>query len=193
MNSKSEVDDFVLGPSDGSARSSVGAALKDTETTISISWIGGAQIKEPSRAWDVDSMYEAAAAFPAAVSKCPQRTWAILTPYKANRSFVKWSTGGPVKTLQYDLIASYTAELFDSFMDYKLLLKDVQNIISNRKDYRQRVGVVDAIDTNLRTLLSVRGALRDEQTKIVEAVSWDWQSFMMIQVLLTAFCDRLVF
>ncbi|KAF7526536.1 hypothetical protein G7054_g10736 [Neopestalotiopsis clavispora] len=170
MNSKSEVDEFVLGPSDSSTRSSMATALRDTETTISISWIGGAQIKDASRAWDIDSMYEAAAAFPAAVAQCPQRTWAILTPYKANRSFVKWSAGGLVKTLQYDLIGSYTAELFDSFMDYKLLLKEIQNIISNRKDYRQRYGVVDAIDTSLRTLLSVRGAMRDEQTKIVEAI-----------------------
>ncbi|EKJ79151.1 hypothetical protein FPSE_00752 [Fusarium pseudograminearum CS3096] len=170
MNSKTEVEEFVLGPSDNSSRSTLATALKDTETTISISWIGGAQIKDASRAWDIDSMYDAAAAFPAAVAQCPQRTWAILTPYKANRSFVKWSTGSPVKTLQYDLIASFTAELFDSFMDYKMLLKDVQNIISNRKDYRQRIGVVDAIDTNLKTLLSVRGALRDEQTKIVEAI-----------------------
>ncbi|EYB33368.1 hypothetical protein FG05_10572 [Fusarium graminearum] len=170
MNSKTEVEEFVLGPSDNSSRSTLATALKDTETTISISWIGGAQIKDASRAWDIDSMYEAAAAFPAAVAQCPQRTWAILTPYKANRSFVKWSTGSPVKALQYDLIASFTAELFDSFMDYKMLLKDVQNIISNRKDYRQRIGVVDAIDTNLKTLLSVRGALRDEQTKIVEAI-----------------------
>ncbi|KAK6725252.1 hypothetical protein SNK04_004057 [Fusarium graminearum] len=170
MNSKTEVEEFVLGPSDNSSRSTLATALKDTETTISISWIGGAQIKDASRAWDIDSMYEAAAAFPAAVAQCPQRTWAILTPYKANRSFVKWSTGSPVKALQYDLIASFTAELFDSFMDYKMLLKDVQNIISNRKDYRQRIGVVDAIDTKLKTLLSVRGALRDEQTKIVEAI-----------------------
>ncbi|CEI67563.1 hypothetical protein FVEN_g5653 [Fusarium venenatum] len=170
MTSKDEVEEFVLGPSDNSVRSNLASALKDTETTISISWIGGAQIKEASRAWDIDSMYAAAAAFPAAVAQCPQRTWAILTPYKANRSFVKWSTGSPVKTLQYDLIASFTAELFDSFMDYKMLLKDIQNIISNRKDYRQRIGVVDAIDTNLKTLLSVRGALRDEQTKIVEAI-----------------------
>ncbi|OBS29592.1 hypothetical protein FPOA_03529 [Fusarium poae] len=170
MNSKDEVEDFILGPSDNSVRSTLATALKDTETTISISWIGGAQIKEAGRAWDIDSMYASAAAFPAAVAQCPQRTWAILTPYKANRSFVKWSTGSPIKTLQYDLIASFTAELFDSFMDYKMLLKDVQNIISNRKDYRQRIGVVDAIDTNLKTLLSVRGALRDEQTKIVEAI-----------------------
>ncbi|KAL6922421.1 hypothetical protein ACHAPO_010842 [Fusarium lateritium] len=170
MSSKDEVEDFVLGPSDNSVRSTLATALKDTETTISISWIGGAQIKEAGEAWDIDSMYAAAAAFPAAVAQCPQRTWAILTPYKANRSFVKWSTGSPVKTLQYDLIASFTAELFDSFMDYKMLLKLVQNIISSRKDYRQRIGVVDAIDTNLKTLLSVRGALRDEQTKIVEAI-----------------------
>jgi hypothetical protein len=120
--------------------------------------------------WDITSMYAAAAAFPSSVAKCPQRTWAILTPYKANRSFVEWTLRSGVKTLQYDLITSYTAELFDSFMDYKLLLKQVQKILSNRSKYRQRTGVVDAIDTDIRTLLSLRAAFRDEQTKIVEAV-----------------------
>lgn len=96
---------------------------------------------------------------------------AILTPYKANRSFVETYYKSPLQTLQYELISSYTAELFDSFMDYKLLLKRVQAIINDRSAYRRQLGIVDAIDTSMRTMLSVRSALRDEQTKIVEAVS----------------------
>lgn len=93
-----------------------------------------------------------------------------MTPYKANRSFVETYHKSPLQTLQYELISSYTAELFDSFMDYKLLLKRVQAIIKDRGAYRRQFGVVDAIDTSMREMLSVRSALRDEQTKIVEAV-----------------------
>ncbi|KAK3367915.1 hypothetical protein B0H63DRAFT_404700 [Podospora didyma] len=171
-SAKPEAEDFVLGPTTGEGlmSSALGSALKNTQTTISINWMGGGQIKEPTQSWDIDSMYAAAAAFPASVAQCPQRTWAILTPYKANRSFVNWSMGSPIKTLQYDLISSFTAELFDRFMDYKLLLKRAQNILSNRKSYRQRIGVPNAIGTDVSTLLCLRAALRNEQTKIVEAI-----------------------
>ncbi len=94
-----------------------------------------------------------------------------MTPYKANRSFVDWTLKHSlVKTLQYDLISSYTAELFDRFMDYKILLKRAQHILTNRKSYRQRIGVANAIGTEVATLLCLRAALRNEQTKIVEAV-----------------------
>ncbi len=74
------------------------------------------------------------------------------------------------KTLQYDQISTFTAELFDNFMDYKLLLKKVQNIIQFKDSYETKLAV-NAIDTTMTTLLSVKSALRKEQSKIVEAVS----------------------
>lgn len=94
-----------------------------------------------------------------------------MTKYKANHNFVTKFNMHLFKTLEYDQISSYTAELFDSFMDYKLLLKQLQNIINNRSAYQAKPLVPDAIDTSMATLLSVRSALREEQTKIVEAVS----------------------
>lgn len=72
--------------------------------------------------------------------------------------------------LEYDQISSFTAELFDNYMEYKLLLKQLQNIINNRNKYKQKSLVLNAIDTSMSTLISVRSALRSEQSKIVDAV-----------------------
>ncbi|KAF2839890.1 hypothetical protein M501DRAFT_1003380 [Patellaria atrata CBS 101060] len=150
------------------------SSLKDTshekETSISVSWTGGGKIKDDTKKWDLDSAMAAAAAFPSNVAKCPQRTWAILTKYKANRSFIEWSSNSFSRTLDYDQVSSYTAELFDNYMDYKLLLKLVQTIINNRDRYEARRGIVNAIDTSISTLISVRSVLREEQAKIVAAV-----------------------
>lgn len=58
-----------------------------------------------------------------------------MTKYKANRSFAEWSSGMKFDSLEYDSVNSYTAELFEDFMEYKQLLKLVQNIIDNRGAY----------------------------------------------------------
>lgn len=120
--------------------------------------------------WDIDSIFKAAAAFPQRVSERPQLTWAILTKYKSNRSFIEWASNKPVKTLEYDQVSSYTAELFDSYMDYKILLKYVQLIIDDPDSY-EAVDGEDALDTSIDTLLGVRLAFRKEQCKIIEAIS----------------------
>ncbi|KAL2689450.1 hypothetical protein Neosp_003504 [[Neocosmospora] mangrovei] len=146
-------------------------ALKNTESHVSVAWMGGGQVKDENTLWDVSSVFAAAAAFPKRVSECPQRTWAILTKYKSNRSFVKWAHNKMSKVLEYDQVSSYTAELFDSYMDYKMLLKDLQNIIDNRDGFEPRMGVKDALDTSMETLLSVRSALREEQSKIITAIN----------------------
>ncbi len=51
------------------------SALKETETTISVNWMGGGQIKDPKTSWDIDSVYGAAASFPSFVAATPQKTW----------------------------------------------------------------------------------------------------------------------
>lgn len=163
-------EEFTLDSFDTGSQSQASSSMKGTECTISVSWMGGGQVKDEVTQWDLESMYAAAAAFPARVAACPQRTWAILTKYKANHNFVTKFNMHLFKTLEYDQISSYTAELFDSFMDYKLLLKQLQNIINNRSAYQAKPLVPDAIDTSMATLLSVRSALREEQTKIVEAI-----------------------
>jgi hypothetical protein len=43
-------------------------ALNETETTISVSWMGGGQIKDPDTPWDMQAVFGAAAGFPARVA-----------------------------------------------------------------------------------------------------------------------------
>lgn len=51
------------------------SAIKETETTISVNWMGGGQIKDAKTSWDIDAVYDAAASFPSLVAKTPQKTW----------------------------------------------------------------------------------------------------------------------
>lgn len=74
------------------------------------------------------------------------------------------------KSLRYDLIGSVTAELFDSYMEYKRLLRRLQEVLRNKDQYQVQT-TMDAIPLEIPVLVSVRTALRDEQSKTVEAVS----------------------
>lgn len=96
-----------------------------------------------------------------------------MTKYKANRSFLQLARTTASQTLEYDQVSSYTAELFDNFMDYKLLLKQLHLIMRNRESYRlaEKEGIPAPIDLSVNTLIGVRFALQDEQSKIVDAVS----------------------
>ena len=66
------MDSYSNSASDGLVNSE---SLKETETTISVNWMGGGQIKDPKANWDVKSVYDAAASFPSFVAQTPQRTW----------------------------------------------------------------------------------------------------------------------
>ncbi|KAI6777470.1 hypothetical protein HG530_001415 [Fusarium avenaceum] len=166
----STATEFTLNGNDSPSSGGSASVMENTESHIHVSWMGGGQIKNETTPWDVDSIFKAAAAFPQRVSERPQLTWAILTKYKSNRSFVEWASNKPVKTLEYDQVSSYTAELFDSYMDYKILLKYVQLVIDGPESY-EAVDGEDALDTSVETLLGVRFAFRKEQGKIVEAIS----------------------
>jgi hypothetical protein len=72
--------------------------------------------------------------------------------------------------LDYDKLGSYTSELFENFMEYKLLLANLQDVMRDRTNYEKQ-DKVHAIDTDIPTLISVRAALRVEMDKIVTAVS----------------------
>ncbi|KAF5020572.1 hypothetical protein F66182_7404 [Fusarium sp. NRRL 66182] len=145
------------------------SALKDTETTISVNWKGGGQIKDAKSSWDINSVYEAAAAFPSCVAKTPQKTWAILTKYKANRTFNEWARRQEIQPLEYDAVISYTADLFNNFMEYKQLVKRVQDTMAHREQYITS-SKPKAIPLHTNTLVAVRTALRNEMNKIVEVV-----------------------
>lgn len=74
-----EPEDFTMDAYSGSFSDSLAnsESLKDTETTISVNWMGGGQIKDPKASWDVSSVYDAAASFPSYVAKTPQKTWYV--------------------------------------------------------------------------------------------------------------------
>jgi hypothetical protein len=71
------------------------------------------------------------------------------------------------KLLQYEHLTSITAELFDYYMDYKILLKRVHGIIKDRESYEKSDR---HLEPNLETLIKTRALMRQEQAKIVAGV-----------------------
>jgi hypothetical protein len=74
--------------------------------------------------------------------------------------------------LEYDLVAGFTSTLFDNYMEYKQLIKNVQDMMANPLDYKLRppVGQDSFIDLKVDTLVAARSAFRVEMNKIVQAV-----------------------
>ncbi|KAF5586901.1 hypothetical protein FPANT_7097 [Fusarium pseudoanthophilum] len=130
----------------------------------------GAEVEDINSASDVASILRIAGEFPTLVAQDPQRTWAILTKYKANRSFNEWSSYQILKPLDYDSVAPYTSKLFDTYIQYSHLSKKVQDILSQRDQYSQ-VDKPRAIPVELNTLLATRSALNREMNKIVAVVN----------------------
>ena len=102
---------LVVGPSpvsvDGGASfdKSKKNVLNDTETTISVNWSGGGDIKTPGTNWDLATVVAAANEFPKRVTAVSSRTSAILTKYTALRSFQEMNAkaGRSYRILDYDL------------------------------------------------------------------------------------------
>ncbi|PNP78922.1 hypothetical protein FNYG_07787 [Fusarium nygamai] len=130
----------------------------------------GAEVEDINCASDVASILRIAGEFPTLLAQDPQRTWAILTKYKANRSFNEWSSYQILKPLDYGSVAPYTSKLFDNYIQYSHLSKKVQDIISQRDKYYQ-VDKPRAIPLELNTLLATRSALDKEINKIVVVVN----------------------
>ncbi|KNB18081.1 hypothetical protein FOXG_15722 [Fusarium oxysporum f. sp. lycopersici 4287] len=131
--------------------------------------IQGVKVEDVTCATDIASILKIADKFPTRVAQNPQKTWAILTKYKGNRSFNEWSKYQTLKPLEYDGIASYTSKLFYNYMQYKKLSRKVQDIISHREKYTQ-VDKPRAIPLELNTLLAARSAIDKEINKIVAVV-----------------------
>jgi len=96
---------------------------KETETTIAVNWAGGGSIKDPGLDWNITTLKQAAAAFPDFVAITPQRTFAILTKYTSLASF--HAAQNNFSPLDYENAGIYTGALLDSFMDYKVLWKQI--------------------------------------------------------------------
>ncbi|PTD11278.1 hypothetical protein FCULG_00004500 [Fusarium culmorum] len=145
------------------------SALRNTETTIS-------GIGPP---WDIDAVYQAAAAFPDLVANNPQYTWAILTKYNASRSWnermcLPREPGSRFK--DYCPVMRYTATLFDNFMKYKGLVAKVQDILSHGDQYTS-TSKPNSIELDVTALVEVRAALQNEMDKIASVILSQVDSF----------------
>ncbi|KAJ5885449.1 hypothetical protein N7495_009959 [Penicillium taxi] len=147
----------------------VDSALSASETTISVNWMGGGQIKNEQDEWSLQELFKAAAAFPARVSKTPKRTHAILTKYDNNLSFLAWAQPLQIKIPQYDASYAYARELLDMYMAYKAHMTLIQAALEAPEKY-QRSEAVDAVDVSIRALATTRKMIRAEMSTIVEDI-----------------------
>lgn len=176
MNGGSGGNEFTL--SKGSGSSSVSSALKQTETTISVNWAGGGQIKPEGEEWSLETLMRAAASFPARVAACPQRTYAILSKYENNLSFRAFGKKHKIELRNYAIAQRYASDLLDTFMDYKSNLARIQHVLSNPTDYKI-APVADPININVQDLLVERKKMKRTMAKIVENIDALWVAFLL--------------
>lgn len=172
-------------------------ALRNTEISISVNWVGGGEIKKPTVPWTIQSVVAVANAFPSMVARSSARTQAILTRYTSLRSFQSWKwsrlleerriwdsdprnqKGGennksgkemyeePVIILNYVPCAIYTAELFDALMMYKKLWKKIGEMLQNPSQWK-----VKKVPKTLRRVAS-RADLKTPSTSLSPLMTRD--------------------
>lgn len=167
INSATDSKDFTLSAS--GLTSGVDSALSASETTISVNWMGGGQIKNEQDDWTLQELFKSAASFPARVSKTPKRTHAILTKYDNNLTFLSWAQNRQIKIPQYDNAYAYSRELLDMYMAYKGHLALLQDALANPDKYQQN-DAADAVEVSIRDLATTRKMIRAEMSTIVEDI-----------------------
>lgn len=114
----------------------------DTETTISVNWAGGGNIKPAEDKWDLKTVVDVATRFPHLVQTCAQRTSAILTRYTSLRSFNEANARNALDDkyviLDYDLCSLYTQDLFDAYLSYKNIWSELSDMLKYTEQYRER-------------------------------------------------------
>ncbi|KAG4255468.1 hypothetical protein FPRO04_04000 [Fusarium proliferatum] len=103
---------------------------KDYNTTITVNWKGGGDIKPNDiTEWDIESLLKVAMEFPDKVAACPQNTFAILTKYTSLRSYYRANVLG--SPLDYENAGIYTNSLLDAYVqDYKYIWSQIQERIN---------------------------------------------------------------
>ncbi|KAK6446217.1 hypothetical protein FP744_10002466 [Trichoderma asperellum] len=146
-------------------------ALRQTEVTVTVNWSGGGMIKPSNEEWTIESLIRAASAFSDNVSKCPQRTCAILTRYDTLPDFVVWSRGfsPAICVRQYEDVQGFASELLDMYMEYKGNLLLLNDAIHNQDRY-ERSSRPDGVDMELSSLIEARKLLRLGMIKIVRKI-----------------------
>ncbi|KAL6797472.1 hypothetical protein GGI42DRAFT_362129 [Trichoderma sp. SZMC 28013] len=150
--------------------SALESALRETETTITVNWSGGGQIKPDGEEWTLKSLIRAASGFPARVAACPQKTWAMLTPYTQNQSFVKWAAESKICVSTFSHIEQCTHNLLDSYMLYKRHLALLQAAIGNPLAFRESK-CDNHITLDMHSLIKERKAIKYEIAKIVDIIN----------------------
>ncbi|KAJ7479144.1 hypothetical protein FB451DRAFT_1450965 [Mycena latifolia] len=170
VGTQSSGSEFHLGNSSSSSlASSYGAELWQSETTISVSWSGGGQIKNPNDEWSIDLLFQVAAGFPARVAACPQRTWAILTRYDNNLSFLKWADQKKIVARDFTNVQLYAADLLDTYMEYKNNLLTIQNVLVRPAAYTLGPGN-RPVNLSVADLVAERKKMKKEMNKIIAQI-----------------------
>ena len=147
----------------------------DTETTISVNWAGGGDLKPADEKWDLATVVDVATRFPHLVQTCAQRTSAVLTRYTSLRSFNEANARNPPDDrfciLDYDLCSLYTQDLFSAFLAYKNIWAELSDIMKNPDQYRERdpgTDVPDPIKLTPQSLNEARLLARKGLTQITD-------------------------
>lgn len=145
----------------------------DTETTISVNWAGGGNIKPTEDKWDLKTVVDVATRFPHLVQTCAQRTSAILTRYTSLRSFneanARNAPEDKFRILDYELCSLYTQDLFAAFLAYKSIWADLSDMMKRTEQYREREqsqDVPDPVQLTPRGLNEARLLARKGMTQI---------------------------
>ncbi|MCJ1401703.1 hypothetical protein MMC11_004920 [Xylographa trunciseda] len=151
----------------------------DTETTISVNWSGGGEIKEPATKWDLATVVDVASRFPHLVETSAQRTSAILTKYTSLRSFVSANAAliaknGPLggySIKNYELCQLYTMDLFSAYMAYKSMWTQLSEMMKHTHRFQEREkskDVPDPVGLTAESLNAARLFARKEMTLIAD-------------------------
>lgn len=147
----------------------------DTETTISVNWAGGGDLKPADEKWDLATVVDVATRFPHLVQTCAQRTSAVLTRYTSLRSFNEVNAKNPpedkFRILDYDLCSLYTQDLLSAFLAYKNIWAELSDMMKNPDQYRERDSSTDIpkpIELTPQSLNEARLLARKGLTQITD-------------------------
>lgn len=147
----------------------------DTETTISVNWAGGGDLKPADEKWDLATVVDVATRFPHLVQTCAQRTSAVLTRYTSLRSFNEINAKNPpedkFRILDYDLCSLYTQDLLSAFLAYKNIWAELSDMMKNPDQYRERdisTDVPNPIELTPQSLNEARLLARKGLTQITD-------------------------
>ncbi|KAH6640374.1 hypothetical protein F5144DRAFT_626551 [Chaetomium tenue] len=160
-------NEFTL--SEGSSMTDLNASLSETETTVTVSWSGGGQIKPDNEEWNLESLVKAASGFPTRVASCPQRTWAILTKYDNNRSFLEWADRYDIRVPQFEKATQIASDFLDDFMEYKNNLVRLQAVMASPRSF-MKSPYKNPVGLGVEALVAERKSLKAAMSRITRVI-----------------------